>query len=135
MTTERSARTISDMQVFSVVDWDRIPGGAIVLPAEELVGRPGAVLGGHNLGVGPSSSSTRTSAPLPRRWRRTVPDKVMLAVNGEEIELNAFVRKALIGVVEGFVNALHSVPEPRERIEVTIVSARNARTASRSVGR
>ena len=64
-----------------------------------------------------------------------MPDKVMLKVNDEKIELNAFVRKALIGVVEGFLSALHNVPEPCERIEVTITSTRRARTASTPQGR
>ena len=59
-----------------------------------------------------------------------MPDKVILKVNDEAVALNAFVRKALIGVVEGFLSALHDVPEPRERIEVTITSTRKARTVT-----
>jgi hypothetical protein len=55
-----------------------------------------------------------------------MPDKVTLKVNDEEIELNAFVRKALIGVLEGFLGALHGVPSPSERIEVAITRARRA---------
>jgi hypothetical protein len=47
-------------------------------------------------------------------------DTVVLTINGEEIRLNAFVRKALQGVLEGFIGSLDEVPEPIREIEVTV---------------
>ena len=47
-------------------------------------------------------------------------DTVVLKVNGEEIRLNAFVRKALLGVLEGFLTSLDEVPTPTHTIELSI---------------
>lgn len=47
-------------------------------------------------------------------------DTVVLRVNGEEIRLNAFVQKALLGVLEGFLGALDGVPSPAREIEVSV---------------
>jgi hypothetical protein len=47
-------------------------------------------------------------------------DSVVVKVNGQEIRLNAFVQKALLGVVEGFLTALDDVPEVVREIEVII---------------
>ena len=47
-------------------------------------------------------------------------DAVELKVNGEEIRLNAFVQKALLGVVEGFLGALDDVPGAIREIEISV---------------
>jgi hypothetical protein len=49
-----------------------------------------------------------------------MPDTIVLKVNGDTLELNAFVRKALIGVVEGFLTSLHDVPSPITSIELLV---------------
>lgn len=47
-------------------------------------------------------------------------DTLVLKVNGEVVRLNAFVQKALLGVLEGFVGALDEVPAPLREIELTV---------------
>jgi hypothetical protein len=47
-------------------------------------------------------------------------DTVILKVNGQEIRLNAFVQRALLGVIEGFLGALDGVPAQVKEIEVRI---------------
>lgn len=55
-------------------------------------------------------------------------DTITLKVNGDDIDLNAFVRKALAGVIDGFLAALRDVPAPAERIEITIKRAAGSAT-------
>jgi hypothetical protein len=47
-------------------------------------------------------------------------DSVVLKVNGKEIRLNAFVQKALMGVIEGFLGALDDVPGTVKELEITV---------------
>ncbi len=47
-------------------------------------------------------------------------NQVLLKVDGKIVPLNDFIQKALSGVVEGFVSALHDVSEHPQRIELTI---------------
>ncbi len=46
--------------------------------------------------------------------------KVVLEVNGKEVKLKDFPKRALKGVVEGFVKSLNLKEDPKE-IKVTIV--------------
>jgi hypothetical protein len=45
----------------------------------------------------------------------------VLRVNGQDIRANAFVQKALRGMLSGFVSALADVPGPLETIDVHLV--------------
>jgi hypothetical protein len=47
-------------------------------------------------------------------------EKVVLNVNGEEIRLNAFVQRVLVGVVEGFLGALDDIPAAIREIEISV---------------
>lgn len=45
----------------------------------------------------------------------------VLRVNGQNVRANAFVQKALRGMLAGFASALHDVPAPVETIDVHLV--------------
>jgi hypothetical protein len=47
-------------------------------------------------------------------------DTVVVKVNGEEIRLNAFVQRAFLGVLEGFLGSLDDVPAQIREITVSI---------------
>ncbi len=44
----------------------------------------------------------------------------VLKVNGKEIPMNSFVKNVLNNVINGLVDSLDKVPEPREKIEIRI---------------
>ncbi len=45
---------------------------------------------------------------------------IVLKVNGKEIPMNSFVKNVLNNVINGLVDSLDKVPEPREKIEIRI---------------
>jgi hypothetical protein len=47
-------------------------------------------------------------------------DTVVVVVNGEEIRLNSFVQRALLGVLEGFLGSLDGMPTPIREVAVSI---------------
>ena len=47
-------------------------------------------------------------------------DTVVVKVNGEDVRLNVFVQRALLGVLEGFLGSLDGVPTPIREIEVSV---------------
>jgi hypothetical protein len=46
--------------------------------------------------------------------------KITLKVNGQEIPLNPFVTDMFFNVINGLVDALHKVPEEKNKIELVI---------------
>jgi len=46
--------------------------------------------------------------------------KIILKVNGKEVELNLFVKKVFVNVVNGLVDSLSNLPEKNDTIEVKI---------------
>jgi hypothetical protein len=49
-------------------------------------------------------------------------NKIELKVNEQVIALNPFVRKIIRNVVLGAVQALDKIPEPWEKIEITLLA-------------
>jgi hypothetical protein len=47
-------------------------------------------------------------------------DTVVVKVNGEEVRLNAFVQRALTGVLEGFLGSLDGVPTPIREVDISV---------------
>ena len=47
-------------------------------------------------------------------------NKITLKVNGQDIALNPFVRKIIANMVLGAVQALDKIPQPPERIEISM---------------
>lgn len=47
-------------------------------------------------------------------------NKITLKVNGQDIDLNPFVRKIIANVVLGAVQALDKIPQPLEWIEISM---------------
>ena len=50
---------------------------------------------------------------------------VHLKVNGREIPINPFVKDVFANVIDGLVDSLDQVPEPRQTIEVRIEKEEN----------
>jgi hypothetical protein len=46
--------------------------------------------------------------------------KITLKVNNQEIPLNPFVTDVFLNVINGLVDALHKVPEKKNKIELII---------------
>jgi hypothetical protein len=51
--------------------------------------------------------------------------KITLKVNDKEIPLNPFVTDVFLNVINGLVDALHKVPEERNKIELVIDKEEN----------
>jgi len=56
-----------------------------------------------------------------------VAKNVVLKVDGNEVRTNDFVRRALAGIVEGFVATLDDVPERPGSIEIVIQAKASGR--------
>ena len=52
--------------------------------------------------------------------RQTRTNTVRLKVNDRDIPLNPFVTELFSNVIEGLVDSLDKVPEPRDKIEILI---------------
>jgi hypothetical protein len=50
---------------------------------------------------------------------------VRLRVNGREIPINPFVTGVFANVIDGLLDSLDQVPEPREKIEILIEKEEN----------
>jgi hypothetical protein len=52
--------------------------------------------------------------------RQTGTNKVRLKVNDRDIPLNPFVTEIFSNVIEGLVDSLDKIPDPRNKIEILI---------------
>ena len=57
--------------------------------------------------------------------RQTRTNRVRLLVNDRDIPLNPFVTEIFSNVIEGLVDSLDKIPEPRNKIEILIEKEEN----------
>ncbi|NIM13715.1 MAG: hypothetical protein GTO45_16700 [Candidatus Aminicenantes bacterium] len=57
--------------------------------------------------------------------RQTRTNRVRLLVNDRDIPLNPFVTEVFSNVIEGLVDSLDKIPEPRNKIEILIEKEEN----------